>query len=217
MNHPERHARARLPVRPNRRRAGMTLLEVVTSVVILGLVASSLAGALAFVFRSERQQDLRLAAHELASRILLQYLDDETVVEGMRGKPLDYGVNRFRWDIDITRVAMSVKAPAANSTRPRSQHHDRFECVTVRVWLESDQAHGRNAVLDQGTAPLAELSRLLDPAAARNSDAMDRFGRSPARMADLIRRMGMAGGAPTPSNSQSEERPSRRSRRDRSQ
>ena len=86
----------------------MTLIETLLAVVILGLVTSSLAGALAFVHRAERLEDLRLAAHELANRLLLQYLDDETAVERMRGKPLDYGSSRLSWDIDVQRVAMNI-------------------------------------------------------------------------------------------------------------
>ncbi len=187
-----------------RRARGMTLLEVVLAVVILGLVTSSIASAMAFVFRSERQADLRLAAHELGNRILLQYLDDESVIDRIKGQPLDYGNSRYRWEIDVERFAMNMKDPAAGSGRPRAQYKDRFELVTVRVWLESDAARGRFAAADMGPEPLATLSRTLDPGAARNNDAMMRLGKDQNRLLNLVVRMGIAqGGQPAqPGNNQ---------------
>lgn len=181
---------------------GVTLLEVVLSVVILGLITSAISSTLAFVYKQERQDDLRLAANELANRLLLQYLDDETMINRMRGRPLDYGTSRYRWTIDVERVGMRMREAEPGSGRPRAQYKDRFELVTARVWLDSDTARGKFAQNDQGPEPLAELSRLLDPAAPRNFDAMSRLGKDQARMMDMVRRMGIfnEGGTPTPGN-----------------
>jgi prepilin-type N-terminal cleavage/methylation domain-containing protein len=191
-----KHAR----VHPRRHARGVTLLEVVLAVVILGLVTASISSTLAFVFKQERQDDLRLAAAELANRLLLQYLDDESMIKRMRGRPLDYGSSRFRWTVDVERVGMRMKEVEPGSGRPRAQYQDRFELVTARVWLDSDDARGRFARNDQGDAPLVELSRLLDPGAARNFDAMTRMGKDPGRLMDLVVRMGITqqGGAPAP-------------------
>lgn len=177
------------------RARGAALLEVVLAVLILGLVTSSISGALAFVYKRERQETLRLAANEIANRLILQYLDDETVIDRMKGRPLDYGVNRFAWNIDVQRVGMHMKLAEIGSGRPRPQFNDRFELVTVQVWLDSSASMGRAAVADQDGAPLAELSRLLDPAAARNSDAMARLGKDTDRVMRLVERMGLVPGA----------------------
>lgn len=186
---------------PRRRAArGMTLLEVVLAVLILGLVTTSITTSLAFVYRQERRDELRLAAHEIGNRLLLQYLDDESVIEQMRGRPLDYGSSRYRWTIDVERVGMRMREAEPGSGRPRAQYKDRFELITVRVWLDSDTARGRFAVNDQGPEPLAELSRLLDPGAARNSDAMARLGKDQARLMNLVRRMGIIPDGAAPSN-----------------
>lgn len=187
----------RLASSRRRRARGVALLEVILAVLILGLVTSSITGALAFVYKQERQADLRLAANEIANRLLLQYLDDETVIDAMRGRPLDYGTSRFRWAIDVQRVGMHMKLAEIGSGRPRSQFNDRFEIVTVQVWLDSSVALGRSALNDQDAEPLAELSRLLDPAAARNNDAMSRLGKDTDRVMRLVERMGLfPGGAP---------------------
>ena len=185
-----------------RGRRGVTLLEAVLAVILLGLVTASISSSLAFVYTQERQDELRLAAHEIANRLLIQYLDDESVITGMRGRPLDYGTSRFRWTLDIERVSMQMKEHEPGSNRPRAQYKDRFELVTARVWLDSDTVRGRLAQNTQGPEPLAELSRLLDPGAARNQDSMNRLGKNQQRLMDLVRRMGIipqgSGGAPSP-------------------
>ena len=61
----------------------------------------------------------------------------------------------------------------------------------MRVWLHSDAARGRFAANEVGPEPLATLSRLLDPAAGRNNDAMMRLGKDQQRLMDLVRRMGI--------------------------
>jgi type II secretory pathway pseudopilin PulG len=202
------------PVTRGRSARGVTLIETVLAVVILGLVTSAFAGALAFVYRAERTEDLRLASNELANRILLQYLDDESVVARIRGQPLDYGPSRFSWEIDVQRVAMNIKEPEPGNNRPRAQYKDRFEFVTVRVWLHSDAARGRFAANEQGPEPLAQLSRLLDPAAGRNNDAMMRLGKDQQRLMDLVVRMGIvAGSQPNQQNEPQSERGGRRNNR----
>lgn len=169
----------------------MTLLEVILAVVMLGLVTASIAGTLAFTFRLERQEDLRLGAYELANRLILQYLDDDTVIRGMHGQPLAYGTVRYSWELSVDRVAMSMKDPEPGSSRPRAQYKDRFELITARVWLESDDARGKLAALEQGPEPLAELSRILDPSTRRNPDSAERLGKDPSRLMELVTRMGI--------------------------
>jgi hypothetical protein len=188
----------------------MTLLEVVLAVVILGLVTSAIAGAMSFVYRTERQEDLRLASYELANRLILQYLDDESLIARIRGQPLDYGPSRFRWDLSVENFSMHMKDPDPASGRPKAQYKDRFELVTVRVWLLSQDSAGLSIAGEQGPEPLATLSRVLDPAAARNNDAMTRLGKDQQRLLELVQRMRIVQGQSPQGEQGSSQRGSRK-------
>jgi len=73
-DNPTRAARSQL--RPAAHPAGMTMLEVVLSTVLLSLVSAAIIAAVAFVTGSENRRAVRLEAYEVANRLLLQYADD---------------------------------------------------------------------------------------------------------------------------------------------
>lgn len=58
--------------------AGMTMLEVVLSTVLLSMISAAIIAAVAFVTGAERRRATRLEAYEIANRLMLQYSDDPT-------------------------------------------------------------------------------------------------------------------------------------------
>ncbi|MBZ0171296.1 MAG: hypothetical protein K8E66_02855, partial [Phycisphaerales bacterium] len=80
-------------------RPGVTFIEVILGVVLMGLVAGTLAAAVGGVGKSFQRQRDRLAAAEIASRILLQRVDDE---EGMpdESMPVGFGEREFRFRVE---------------------------------------------------------------------------------------------------------------------
>jgi type II secretory pathway component PulJ len=172
--------------RPVLRRA-MTLLEVVLAVLMLGMVAASVSSALAFTLNSDSRAQVRLSAYEVANRVVLQYLDDRTALPNPAA-PIEYGRYRFFWEAVPINVEMRVKAADASSGRSAPRNTNRFEFVTVRVWLAVGTT-GRGGSLQKGEL-LAELDRLLDPTAPRNPDAARRMA-TPNGIIDLMKRMGI--------------------------
>lgn len=162
-------------------RRGMTLLEVILAVLLLGLVTASITSAMTFVHSMQARSVQRLGAYELANRLILLFLDDDRTVNQIRGRPLDYGKYRYRWELTSDRFEMKIKTPEAGSSRPRPQYLDRFVLVDVRVWLADDRP-GSN---DRPGEMMAELTRLIDPVAARNPDAARRLV-APDRMQKIF-------------------------------
>src|SRR6185369_4416868 len=99
-------------------RRGMTMLEVVLAVLVLGLVTVAITSTLSYVVGQRGYNEARLAGYELANRLVIQHLDDESVLESMAGKPLDYANRRFRFDYNVDRVEMKVKQADLSTNRP---------------------------------------------------------------------------------------------------
>ena len=155
----ERGRRALLRARTAR---AMSLLEVVFAVVLLALIASAVSSAISFVGGSEIRAQKRLGAYELANRLLLQRLTDPHDMPSTAA-PLDYDRFRYRYRLAEDRVlqdsAMGEPA-AANANR-------RFKQIRVTVWEADESALGARI-----GEPLAILTRLVDPFAVRNPEAV---------------------------------------------
>lgn len=175
----------------------MTLIEVVVAVLILGLVTAAVAGAMSYTLGQQAYTRVRLGAYEVANRLVIQYLDDESVIESIQGKPIDYGNRRYRWEYTVDKVEMKMKASEPGSNRSSPNNLARFEVVSVRVWLDRNEVEAVGAGA-RDAPPLAELSRLLDPMAPRNKDAMDRFAADIPRMVKIISRLGIASDGASP-------------------
>lgn len=176
----------------------MTLIEVVVAVLILGLVTAAVAGAMSYTLGQQAYTRVRLGAYEVANRLVIQFLDDDSIVKSIRGKPIDYGNRRYRWDYSVDKVEMKMKPNEPGSNRPTANNLGRFEIVTVRVWLDRDETESLGVGRD--APPLAELSRLLDPIAPRNIDAMNRLAADTPRLLEMVGRLGITSdGSASPS------------------
>lgn len=182
-------------------RGGMTLLELVLAVALLGVVAASVAGLFGFVTSTQLRERQRLAAAEVAHRLVLSYLDDPTALPDP-SLPVEYGPPeapaRFRWEYREDRVRLQeVNGDRRDMTRQSPLNPDRFLVVTVRVWLSEESGGARYA---DGTAPMAVLSRLIDPVAVRNPDSALNtiLGNERGRERWIQNMMGLMGGPAQP-------------------
>ena len=149
---------------------GVTFLEVVFSAALLSIAAATITSAFTFVERMSLHDEARLGAHEVAHRILLQFMDDP------RSLPKDDVViplGRFDYRFLLREeILTSSQVEGENITVRHSRHAsgasliERFQArlalLTVDVYLDEG---GR-----RGAAPIATLSRIFDPMAAFEDD-----------------------------------------------
>ena len=161
-------AQSRLP--RGRTRRGLTLLETVLAVLLLTLVTTAIMSAVGFVLGTEGRARKRLAANEVANRLVLQYLDDKHDMPD-RSRPIDYGEYRFVWDIDVADVSMELNPIARRNASPGADATlSRFKVIRATIYDTEITTSGAAMRIEQ----LAAISRVYDPFAARNPDKMER-------------------------------------------
>jgi prepilin-type N-terminal cleavage/methylation domain-containing protein len=182
-------------------RRGMTLLEVVFSLVLLSIIGASAASLFGFVSSMQLREQRRLAATEVAHRLILAYLDDPTEMPNP-SLPVEYGPQdapaRFRWEYTEERVQLNeIAGDRRDTSRQSPLSADRFRQITVRVWLSEESGGSRYPT---GDTPQAVLSRMMDPITIRNPDsAMNMLSSERGRERWMQELMGFTGNVPTPS------------------
>lgn len=201
-----RRTRQRGPrIKRPRRRAGrtvargLTLLEVMLAVILLGLVAVAVSSTVTLLARLQADDRQRLGAYELASRKILEYLDDKDSI-GSDGLPQEMYGFRYRWQLKETPVRMTLKQSEAAARSQSQLSPERFRQVTVRVWLV-DEVASANGVAVPGEE-MATLSRIYDPFGIlfRNADSRDNAIMNKDGLADIMRLLAGTGVQPQPGN-----------------
>jgi hypothetical protein len=147
---------------------------VILSVALLSMLAATLAAHAGLVRSTQVRQQDRLACTELASRLLLQYIDGKETMPSP-GLPLEYGPRLYRWSLDEARVVMRLN-PAALAAADKNITADRIVQATVRVWLAEDSG---GSVTYTDAVPHATLTRLVDPLALKNPDTIEKQFNTP--------------------------------------
>lgn len=199
---PRRHPDRPLQNRARRAclRRGVTFLESILGVVLLGLVAASLAGAVSFMHNTQIRLERRLGAAELANRLILQLIDDRESLPS-RSLPVEYNGALYRWSLDEQPVRFVTQNPGvaadAASGPGGGVSLDRIQLVTVRVWLaaESGGSYSYSAEV-----PGVIITRLVDPLAFSNPDSLETLLEQPGgidRLMQLLMQLedGSGGGA----------------------
>lgn len=176
-----RHMRAR----------GLTLLETVFAVVLMTLIAAAMFNTIDFLLSRQIAFERRLAAMELANRLMLQYLDDPTELKDDGGLPIRYhdaeNADLFRWEKSESPVKIELdKAALKVEDQPTFVAH-KLKYVTMRVWL-AEQSGG--SYRPEGSPVVAELSRLVDPAAMRTPEQVMKIFNNLDRIQDIIEDVG---------------------------
>ncbi len=189
---PTRHRRGGRAARP-----GVTFLEAVLGVVLLGLVTASLAASVSLMQRSHARMERRLAAAELANRLILQFIDDSRSLPS-QSLPLEYGPDLFRWSMDEQRVRFVTRTPATptagSSGVGSGVSLDRVRMVTLRVWLAPESGGSMQYGPD---IPGVVITRLVDPLAFSNPDSLQSLLEQPdgiERLMNLFGELDTGGG-----------------------
>ena len=172
------------------RRGGLTILETVLSVALLGMVAGLLAGTVSLLrAQSERTEQL-IGAHELANRLVLLHLDEGEAMPS-QAAALQYGPFWYRWEMDEVEVRVR-QSDAARDGESRPMPFERTRQVRVRVWATNPDAPMRPR-----TEQLAELTRVYDLVvnAYRTPDKLKRMQEDPMAFAQMLVEMATGGAA----------------------
>ncbi len=170
---------------PRAGRRGMTLLEVVLAIAALGLVAASATTTMSYLYGAQVREQRRLAASEMAHRIILMHLDDPTK---MPSGPQPYAKDFYRYELEVAPVRLTPKPHVASALADRRSSSpvsiDRLEQVTVRVWLSEESGGSRRFTSD---VPYMVLVRLMDPQYVnRNPDSAVKFFDNKDRLQDFV-------------------------------
>lgn len=166
---------------------GVSLMEVVVAVATLALVASTVVGAMGYLYARQRVEQQRLGAAELANRLVLSYLDDANAMPS-QSVPIPYADASYRWSLAVDDIGLEESASVARakraSTRRMSLKIDRLKQITIRVWLD-ERSGGSYTYEPRG--PRAVLTRLYDPLnIARNPDSAQRLFDTDAGFTDIV-------------------------------
>ena len=148
-------------------RHGLTLLEILLAVTMLVLVTTSITAAISTITAMEARSRKRVAACELANRIIIQYLDEKKSLP-LEAKPLDYGKDRYFYELTPWQSRMQINR-TQESAGPNLQGLARYKVVRVTVF-EAEES-GDYPVKGQR---LASIERIYDPATARSPDSIQK-------------------------------------------
>ena len=168
-------------------RRGVTFLEATLASVLLALVASTLAGSVSFMTRSQRLMDQKLGAAELANRLILQYIDDRESLPD-KALPIEYDVDRYRWTLEESPVDFVFDniVDDNNGGVGSGASLTRIKLITIRVWLAADSG-GALAYTTQ--VPHCQITRLIDPLAFNNPDSLETLLNQPGGIERLFESM----------------------------
>lgn len=153
-------------------RSGITFLESILGVVLLGLVTATLAGSVSFMARSENRLERKLAAGEIANRLILQFIDDRQSLPSP-SLPVEYGPDLYRWELEEQPVKFVTETQGTSASQGGvggGVSLDRVHFVIVRVWLAPDSG---GSVRYDPDVPSMVLTRLVDPLAFSNPDSLE--------------------------------------------
>lgn len=174
-------------------RRGLTFLEVIFAVSALALLTATVMTAVNYVQSRQDREQQQLAATELASRLLLMYLDSYAHVDGgsdmpSQSEPIAYGRSLYRWTSSLEPIRLDesegVRRARQGSSRQSGVRRDRFVQINVTVWLSE---HSGGAAAPVAGVPQSTLVRVMDPIARnRNPDSIQRLYEDPTKRNQFI-------------------------------
>ncbi|MGP1308694.1 MAG: type II secretion system protein [Phycisphaerales bacterium] len=148
-------------------RRGVTFLEVVFSAVILSIAAGAITGGFALIERLSLRDDARVAAYEVAHRLILQYMDDPESLPPDH-LPLEMGRFRFRYTFGQEALLEDQSGEErlerregrnVNELDMASRLRGRLMLLTVQVnWVRGDGFVDEVATLKRVFDPFADIT-----------------------------------------------------------
>lgn len=157
-----------------RHERGITFLEVVFASAMLAVVAATITSGFALIDRLSRIGERKLAAHEVAHRLVLQFLDNPTQMpEDTLPLPAEVTgrVEKFWYLLNDSELTEEDTQDSGVTTRGQTNTQQlsvedrinaRLSMVTVEVYEDDN---GRRSL-----APIASITRLYDPFAGAEDD-----------------------------------------------
>jgi prepilin-type N-terminal cleavage/methylation domain-containing protein len=152
---------------------GMTFIEVIAAIALLALVSTFVLSGLSFIESASARDRYRLAATEVAHRVILQYMDDPTLLEP--SKPYQYGDTNYRWILRHEYLADESNDKQASTSRKSARVAEgasfddfvknQIHQVTVAVFLWDD-----DEALVSNSEPLGQLTRIYNHFNDRNDE-----------------------------------------------
>lgn len=152
------------------------------------MIGATLAAAASFMTMSQRRSEQRLAAAELANRLMLQYIDNQDAMPS-DALPVEYNADKFRWTMTVEPVRIEMVNPAEvqdSRSVGGGINFDRIKLVSIRVWLGEDTGGSRGFTTE---VPNAFVSRLIDPLAFNNPDSLQTMLEEPGGLERLFERL----------------------------
>ncbi|MBL0921315.1 MAG: type II secretion system protein [Phycisphaerales bacterium] len=153
---------------------GITFLEVVFASAMLAVVAATVASGFSMIDRLSRIGERKLAAYEVAHRLILQFLDSPTEMPDdtlpLPGE-VTGRIEKFWYLLNDSELVDESGGEAGVTTRGQTNTRQlsvqeriqaRLSMVTVEVYEDDN---GRRSA-----APLASITRLYDPFAGSDED-----------------------------------------------
>ncbi len=174
------------------------MLEVVVAMALLGLIATTSMAALSFIHKAHTREQRLLAASEIASRLVLMYIDDPES-PGKEGNSIEWiNGEKYRYKVDHGTVNITSAVPAPTDSRENVIGLDAIHIVKVRVWLGEESGGSLNF---NTNTPFAVMTRIIDPLAAlTRPDSRERMLRKygAAALSEYMRTGNFPGGTPPP-------------------
>jgi type II secretory pathway pseudopilin PulG len=158
--------------RPANSRRAFTFLETVLASLLLSIIVGVIFSAMNQIASSQTRGQKRLAAAELANRLMIIYMDDDETFRKLE-KLIPSGTDTYRYECIETPVYVSTAKEDQNSKRNLGV--DRFLNVRMNVWLSEESGGGFTPTPD---VPQASIVRILDPLPLRNPDSLQHGAQS---------------------------------------
>ncbi|MGH7242159.1 MAG: hypothetical protein ACREJD_01935 [Phycisphaerales bacterium] len=155
---------------------GITFLETILAVALLGLTTMSVVLAVNYIGAASVRNAHRMNEAEIGNRLMLQFFDDPASLPS-ESQPIQYGRDgefRYRWTLGEEPVTVELPTPVtpnaeedrreqqlASLGRSSTDRFSRFRVVRVKVWLGEETG---GSYFADGTVPQVTLSRIYDPA-----------------------------------------------------
>ncbi len=151
-------------MRPRPINRGMTLLEALLAVVILGAATTIAVGGMGAIQRLQEVEQHRLNATEVAHRLLLNHMIDPSSLPSVE-RPIAQGAGVYRYEIEESIVESEERGDRRSRRRARPMSeatgNQRLQAGLVQVTISVYRDAGGRPDLARGA--LAELSRIYDP------------------------------------------------------
>jgi len=132
--------------KPQRR--GITILEVITSLVLLVGVGTMVLSALGYVERAAARDRIRLAGYEAVHRIILQFIDDPDSIRSAQRRGIPVVVNNYEFTFELIEELLVSETTEAGGVVGVAQREfdletllsNKLKLIRVRVWMNETTA-----------------------------------------------------------------------------